>query len=381
MDQQDPIVAEIRRFVEREVIPIASELEHRDEFPDSLFGAMKELGLFAIAVPEEFGGLNLSYRTYAAVVEEIARGWMSLGGIINTHVIACHMINHYGTTEQRQRFLPDMATGAKRAALTITEPNAGSDVQAIQSRAVRDGDDYVLNGTKMFITNGRRAHFYCAVVKTDPQVEPAHRGISLFLVDRETPGLIVGRNIPKLGYKGVETTEASFEDVRVPASNLLGGVEGKGFVHVMSGLEVGRINVAARAVGLSQAAFEDAIRYAQQRWTFGKPIAEHQAIQLKLADMATCIQAARLLTHWAADAKDRGERSDMAAGMAKLFATETALEVSLEAMRVHGGYGYTQDLRPERYYRDAPLMAIAEGTNEIQRLVIARNLLKAYPSG
>lgn len=377
-EEQQQIVRTIRTFVEREVMPVASDYEHRDEFPEPLVNQMKELGIFACTLPEEYGGLGLSFLTYAAIVEELARGWMSLGGIINTHVIVAHMIDQFGTSGQKERFLPKMAAGDIRGALCLTEPNAGSDVQAIQTTAVRDGDDYVLNGNKMFVTNGRRAGVYAVLTKTDPQAKPAHRGMTMFLVERDTPGFSVGRDIEKLGYKGVDTTELIFQDARVPADNLLGGDEGRGFQHAMSGLEVGRINVAARGVGLAQAAFEDAIRYAQQRRTFGRPIAEHQAIQIKLADMATKIEAARLLTYWAADKKDKGERSDLEAGMAKLFATEVANEVALEAMRIHGGYGYTKEMRVERYYRDAPVMVIAEGTSEIQKTVIARNLLRKY---
>ncbi|MCX6023011.1 MAG: acyl-CoA dehydrogenase family protein [Chloroflexi bacterium] len=378
-EQHEQIVSQVRRFVDEQVIPVAQKLEHDDVFPGEIVEQMKDMGIFAVTIPQEWGGLGLPYITYVAIVEELARGWMSIGGVINTHMIGAHMINLFGTQDQKQRFLPRMATGEIRAALTITEPNAGSDVQAIRTRAVRDGDTYVLNGTKMFVTNGRRADIYSVLVKTDPDIRPAHRGMSMFIVEKEkTPGFVVGRDIEKIGYKGLDTTEILFDDAKVSADNLLGGVEGQGFVQAMSGLELGRVNVAGRAVGLARAAFEDAIRYAQQRETFGKPIAEHQAIQLKLAEMYTKITAARLLAQHAARKKDSGERADMEVGMAKLFATETALEVSLEAMRIHGGYGYTKDMRVERYYRDAPFMAIAEGTNEIQKTVIARSLLRMY---
>jgi alkylation response protein AidB-like acyl-CoA dehydrogenase len=288
------------------------------------------------------------------------------------------VLNQHGTREQKERYLPAMARGEHRAALCLTEPHAGSDAQSIRTTAVRDGDHYVVNGTKMFITNARSGTLYSLVVKTDPDADPPHRGISLLAAEKDAPGLTISRDIDKLGYKGIETCEVSFEDFRVPVANLMGGVEGRGFQQVMSGLEVGRINIASRAVGVAQAAFEDAIRYAQERTTFGKPICEHQAIQLKLADMATKIEAARLLTRRAAGMKDRGERCDLEAGMAKLFASETCQEVSLEAMRVLGGYGYTKEFRVERYYRDAPLMIIGEGINEIQRLVIARHLVQRH---
>ena len=379
--EQQQIIAEVRRFIDREVIPVASELEHRDEYPAEIIEQMKGLGLFAMTIPEKYGGLGLSFTIYASVVEELARGWMSLAGAVNTHVIVAYMIQNYGTEEQRERFLPKMVTGEKRAAFCLTEPNAGSDVQAILTTATKRGDEYIINGSKMFITNGRRAGVYAVLTKTDRQANPPYRGMSVFLLEPGTPGFSVGRDIEKLGYKGLETTELIFQDAPVPAANLLGGSEGQGFRQVMDGLECGRINVAARGVGLSRAAFEDAIRYAQQRHTFGQPIAEHQAIQFKLADMATKIEAARLLTIKAAEKKDLGERTDLEAGMAKLFSTETALEVTLDAMRIHGGYGYTKDLRVERYYRDAPLMAIAEGTNDIQRIVIARSLLRQYAIG
>jgi alkylation response protein AidB-like acyl-CoA dehydrogenase len=312
------------------------------------------------------------------VIEEIGRGWMSLTGVLNTHLILAYLLAHHGTREQQERWLPAMARGEHRGALCLTEPHAGSDVQGIRTSAVRDGDDYVVNGSKMFITNARTATLYALVVKTDPRSNPPHRGISLLVAERESPGVSVGRDIEKLGYKSVETCEVSFEDARVPRTHLVGGAEGHGFQQVMSALEVGRINVAARAVGVAQAAFDDAIRYAQQRTAFGKPICEHQAVQLRLADMATSVEAARLLTRRAAELKDRGERVDVEAGMAKLFASETCQRVSLDAMRVLGGYGYTKEFRVERYYRDAPLMLIGEGTSDIQRLVIARGLVQRH---
>lgn len=373
----EEIVATVRRFVEREVIPVASELEHRNEYPHALVGRMKELGLFGATIPVDYGGLGLGVTTYARIVEELARGWMSLSGVLNTHLMVAYLIREHGTPQQKERYLAAMARGDHRGALCLTEPHAGSDVQRIRTTAVRRGDVYVLNGSKMFITNARTATIYAIAAKTDLQADPPYKGISLFLGEKG-PGLTVSRDIDKLGYKGIETCEVHLEDYEVPAANLLGGAEGRGFLQVMSGLEVGRVNIAARAVGVATAAFEQAIRYAQQRETFGKPIAQHQAIQLKLAEMATKIQAARLLTYYAAEKKDRGERADLEAGMAKLFASETCLEVATEAMRVLGGYGYTAEFPVERFFRDAPLMIIGEGTNEIQRLVIARQLLERY---
>ena len=372
------VIDTVRRFVEREVIPVASKYEHADEYPQPLVDRMRELGLFGATIPVEYGGLGLDYTTYAMIVAELCRGWMSLSGVLNTHLMFAYVLQMHGTPEQQARYLPAMARGEQRAALCLTEPHAGSDAQRIRTTAVRRGDHYVVNGSKMFITNARTATIYSLVAKTEPNADPPYKGISLFAAEKDAPGVTVGRQLDKLGYKGVETCEVSFEDFRVPAGNLVGGVEGRGFAQVMSGLEVGRINIAARAVGVAQAAFEDAIRYAQQRKTFGKPICEHQAIQLKLADMATKIEAARLLTRQAAAMKDRGERVDVEAGMAKLFASETCQEVSLEAMRILGGYGYVKEFPVERYYRDAPLMIIGEGTNEIQRLVIARSLVQRY---
>jgi alkylation response protein AidB-like acyl-CoA dehydrogenase len=378
-EEQQLIVSEVRRFVDKEVLPVASELEHRDEYPVDLLEQLKGLGMFGATIPEEYGGLNLPFTTYAAIVEEISRGWMSLGGILNTHTMVSWMIKTHGSEELRSRLLPDMATGERRAGLCMTEANAGSDLQAITMTAARDGDDYVLNGTKMFVTNGVHGRVFAVLTKTDTQAKPPYKGMSTFIVEKETtPGVTVGRLTEKLGYKGVETTELFFEDARVPAGNLIGGEEGQGWFHIMSTIEIGRINVASRAVGVASAALEDSIRYAKQRYTFGRPIAEHQAIQIMLAEMGTKIEAARLLTRAAAAKKDAGERVDLWGGMAKLFATEVAQEVSLQAMRIHAGYGYTKELRVERYYRDTPFMLVGEGTNEIQKLVIARNLLKLY---
>jgi alkylation response protein AidB-like acyl-CoA dehydrogenase len=370
------IVDTVRRFVEREVMPVASRYEHENEYPQPLVDRMKELGLFGATIPEEWGGLGLDYSTYARIIEELCRGWMSLSGVLNTHLMLAYALTHFGSRAQKERYLPAMARGEHRGAFLLTEPHAGSDAQRIRTTARRDGDTWVVNGSKMFITNARTATLLEIVAKTDPAAEPPHRGVSLFVAEKG-PGVTISRDIHKIGYRGIETCEVAFEDFRIPAASLI-GEEGRGFQYAMSGLEVGRINIAARAVGVARAAFEDAIRYAQERTTFGKPICEHQAIQLKLADMATKIEASRLLVRQAAAMKDRGERCDLEAGMAKLFASETCEEVALEAMRVFGGYGYTQEFRVERYYRDAPLMIIGEGTNEIQRLVIARHLVQRY---
>ena len=379
-EAQRGIVNTIREFVRREVKPVASEMEHADEYPIQLVERMKELGLFGAIIPEEYGGLELDLTTYALIIEEICRGWMSLTGILNSHLIMAYMVATHGTQAQKERFLPLMATGEMRGGICITEPNAGSDVQAIQTRAVRDGDEYLVNGAKTLITNGRNGNTFALVTKTDPAADPPRRGMSIFIAEKG-PGFNVVRDVPKLGYKGVDTCDLAFDDYRVSGGNLIGGEEGKGFYQIMSGLEVGRINVAARCVGIARAALEDSIQYAQQRETFGSPIAEHQAIQLMLAKMATQIQAAHLMVVNAAEKKDRGGRADLEAGMAKFFASEMCMQVTIDAMRIHGGYGYTQDLNVERHFRDAPLMLIGEGTNEIQQLVIARNLLKNYPSG
>jgi alkylation response protein AidB-like acyl-CoA dehydrogenase len=372
------IVDEVRRFVDREVIPVAHELEKNDLYPFELIDKLKALGVFSATISETYGGLGFDLLTYAQIIEQISRGWMSLAGIVNTHVLVTYMIATFGTEEQRQRFLPIMATGEKRGGICISEANAGSDVQAITMTATRDSEEYVLNGSKLWVTNGVYGSIFAVLARTNTTLHPAYRGMSVLLVEKGTPGLDVSRTFDKLGYKGVETAELVFTDVHVPVTNLLGGVEGEGFKHIMSGLEVGRINVAARAVGVAQAAFNDSIKYAQERYTFGKPIAQHQAIQLKLADMATKIEAARLLLQQAAQKKDQGERCDLEAGMAKLFATEMCQEVTLEAMRIHGGFGYTKEFNVERYYREAPFMLVGEGTSEIQRLVIARQLLGRY---
>jgi alkylation response protein AidB-like acyl-CoA dehydrogenase len=378
IEPENPLAAEVRRWVDTEVVPVVDELEHNDIFPDDLVAGLRKLGLFELMIPEEFGGIGASYTTYSTVVEELARGWMSLGGILNTHVIVTHLVSTFGTDDQKARYLPQLSTAERRGALTITEPNAGSDFQAIQSRAVRNGNDYVVNGSKLFVSNGRRGGLFAMAVKTDSEVQPRHRGISCLLVQPDYPGFTVTREIEKLGYKGIEACELALDNMPVPAENLLGGEEGQGFAQILSGVEVGRVNTAARAVGVARAAFEASARYAQQRESFGKPIGEHQAIQLKLADMYTNITAARLLARWAAGVKDQGGRADTEVGMAKLFATEVATNVTLEAMRIHGGIGYTKELPIERYFRDAPGMMIYEGTNEIQRTIIARSVLQRY---
>jgi len=377
-EEQQLVARTVREFVDREVIPVASGMEHRDEYPDALVETMKALGLFGLNVPEAYGGSNVDYTTFAIVFEELSRGWMGLAGILGTHLVLCDVLSQYGTADQKQRFLPRLAKGEPRAGICLSEPNAGTDLQAISTTARRDGDAYVVDGSKMWVTNGRRADVFLLLAKTDPTAKPAHRGISAFVVEKGAPGLTVGRDIDKMGYKTVETCELHFSGFRVPEQNLIGGREGEGFKHVMTGLEAERLNVAARGLGVARAAFEAAIKYAQQRQTFGKPIAQHQTIQIKLAEMATRIEASRLLIYSAAARKDRRERCDVEAGMAKLFATETAAEVSLEAMRILGGNGFSKDFPVERFYRDAPLLLIGGGSNEIQRLIIARGLLERY---
>jgi butyryl-CoA dehydrogenase len=382
---QPEVVAAVREWVEREVYPAASDYEHADEFPEPLVEDMKRMGLFGVTIPEEYGGLGLDLLTYVLIQVELSRGWMSLSGVLNTRFISAWMIRTYGTDEQRQRYLPRMSTGELRFAYSMTEPHAGSDVQAIRTRAVRDGDEYVITGQKMWATNALRAGAIMLLAVTDPEAEPRHRGMTAFVIEKEpgqeqAPGLEVSKPLSKLGYKGVETCGLSFDNFRVPTSGVLGGEAGEnaGFAYFMGGIELGRVNIAARAVGIATRAFEEAIRYAQQREAFGKPIAQHQAVQLKLAQMATKIEAARLLTLQAAERKNAGERADLEAGMAKLFATETAEEVALEAMRIHGGAGYSQELVVERIYRDAPVLILGEGSNEIQQLVIARRLLERH---
>jgi len=383
-EEQREVVSLVRQFTDEQIIPVASDLERDDIFPDQIVAGLKELGLFGFTIPEQYGGLGLDLTTYALCVIELSRGWMSVSGIINTHFIVADMIMRDGTEEQKQRFLPQMATGEMRCSFSMTEPEAGSDVQAIRTRAVRDGDDYVVNGQKMWVTNGLRSGLVALLVKTDPDAKPAHRGMSCLLVEKppgaaQDGGLTIPPQLGKLGYKGVETTELVFQDHRVPAANLLGGGEGHGFQQMMSGIEVGRVNVAARGVGVAQRAFELAIRYAQEREAFGKPIAKHQGIQFKLAEMATKIEASRLLMLSAARKKDAGERSDVEAGMAKLYASEICHEVVEDSFRIHGGYGYSKEYEIERLYRDAPLLLVGEGTSEIQKLIVARGMLARYP--
>ena len=386
--EQAEIVATIRDWVDREVIPVASALEHDDEFPADLVAQMRALGLFGVTVPEEYGGLGLGLDTYARIVIELSRGWATLPGIVNGSFIAGYLLRHYGTDEQRERWLPVLASGEVRAAFSMTEPHAGSDVQAIRTTAVRDGDDYVLSGQKMWVTNGWRSGLVLLLAKTDPAANPPHTGMTGFLVEKppevsELPGLTIPMpGLRKLGYHGVESTELLFDGFRTPASSVLGGDAGvgQGFKYFMSGIEVGRVNVAARGAGIAQAALDDSLRYAQQREAFGKPIGHHQAVQLMLAKMATRAEAARLLVVQAAERKAGGDRADLEAGMAKYFATEAAQDNALDAMRIHGGYGYSPEFRPERYYRDAPLLLIGEGSNEIQQLVIARRLLERHPA-
>ena len=371
------IVATVRDFIQKDVLPKVSEYDEGDIYPQDLVDQMSEMGLFGITIPEEYGGLGLDYTTFAMIFEEIAKGWMSLAGPIGTHSILSYVLNHHGSEGQKRHYLPLLASGELRGGLALTEANAGSDVASMQTTAVKDGEEYVINGSKMFITNGRYGNVFLLLAKTNRDAKPPHKGISAFIAEKG-PGFNVGRDLTKLGYRGVETCELTFEDFRVPAENLVGGKESQGFYQVMEGLESGRINIGARAVGVATAAFEAAIRYAQQREAFGEPIIKHQAMQLMLADMATKIQAARLLVYDAAAKKDRGERIDLEAGMAKLFASEMCAQVTLDAMRIHGGVGFTKELPLERYYRDAPLMIIGEGTNEIQKVVITRNLLKKY---
>jgi alkylation response protein AidB-like acyl-CoA dehydrogenase len=381
--EQAEIVAAVSEFVDRDVIPVASELEHADEFPAELVQTIKQLGLFGTTIPEEYGGLGLGIDTYALIQIELSRGWPTLSGIMNGSFITGTMIRLHGTEEQRQRHLPRLASGEIRAAFSMTEPHAGSDVQSIRTTAVRDGDDFVLNGQKMWVTNGWRSGLISVLTKTDPSAVPAHTGMTGFLVEKkpetEPPGLRIPMpGLKKLGYKGLESTELVFDGFRTPASSVLGGEGGigLGFKFFMSGIEAGRVNVAARGAGLAKAALDDALQYAKEREAFGKPIAQHQAVQLMLAKMATRAEAARLLVIQAANAKARGDRADLEAGMAKYFATEAAQENALDAMRIHGGYGYSLEFRPERYYRDAPLLLIGEGSNEIQQLIIARRLLE-----
>ena len=373
----DELVATVREWVRKDVIPVASEYEHADRYPEPMVEQMKAFGLFGSRIPEEYGGLDLDVITYARLMEELSYGWMSLAGVLNTHTITATLIEKFGTDEQRKTHLPRMATGEVRAAFSLSEPDAGSDNQALRCKATPDGDEYILDGTKMWVTNGVRAGLVSLAAKTP-------EGITCFIIEKDPGesfgGIAVSKTIPKLGYKGIETVEMTYTGHRVPRSTVLGGEEGlgKGLRYILSSLELGRINIAARAVGVARAAFDAAMKYSHERETFGVPINKHQAIAFKLADMATKLEASKLLVRSAAEKFERGERADVEAGMAKLFCSETAFELATEAMRIHGGYGYTQEFPVERFYRDAPLMIIGEGTNEIQRIVIARGLLARW---
>jgi alkylation response protein AidB-like acyl-CoA dehydrogenase len=373
-DEETMLVDTVRAFVDREVKPTVRDVEHAGEYPEAWIEQMKRIGIFGLAVPEEYGGSPVSMPCYVLVTQEIARGWMSLAGAMGGHTVVAKLLALFGTEEQKQKYLPGMATGEVRATMALTEPGGGSDLQAMTTTARSDGDELVINGSKTWISNARRSGLIALLCKTDPAATPRHKGISVLLVEHGQ-GLTVSRDLPKLGYKGVESCEVSFEDCRVPASAVLGGEPGKGFGQMMKGLETGRIQVASRALGVATAALEDALAYAQQRESFGQPIWKHQSIGNYLADMATKLTAARQLTRYAAERYDSGERCDMEAGMAKLFASEVAMEIALDAVRIHGGYGYSTEYDVERYFRDAPLMIVGEGTNEIQRNVIAAQLV------
>ncbi|MGW5714926.1 acyl-CoA dehydrogenase family protein [Amycolatopsis sp. NPDC003865] len=373
-DVEQAIVDTVRDFVDRDVRPVVRELEHADTYPEKLIERMKRLGVYGLAIPGPYGELRVSTECYALVTEELARGWMSLAGAMGGHTVVAKLILAFGTEEQKQRYLPRMATGELRATMALTEPGGGSDLQALRTTARKDGGGYVVDGTKTWISNARRSGLVALLCKTDPEARPAHKGISILLVEK-VPGFTVSKDLPKLGYKGVESCEITFDDCRVPADALLGGTEGEGFAQMMRGLEIGRIQVAARATGVARAAFDDALKYAQDRESFGKPIWRHQSVGNHLATMATKLTAARQLLLHAARRYDAGERADLEAGMAKLFCSETAMEVALTAIRVHGGYGYSTEFDVERYFRDAPLMIVGEGTNEIQQNVIVGQLV------
>ncbi len=369
------ILDSIDRFLERDVRPVVRELEANDVYPQKIVDRLVELGLFGATIAPEYGGLGLSAGTYAKIIERISAVWMSVSGFFNSHLIMATAVQRFGRDEQKQQFLRRFASGELRGGIALTEPDCGTDLQAIRTRAVKDGDEYVVNGAKTWITNSAAGGILAVLVKTDVNTQPAHRGISLLLIEKG-PGFTVTRKLDKLGYRGIDTAELIFEDCRVPATNLIGESEGRGLQQILAGLELGRINIAARGVGVARACLEESLAYAQQRQSFGKPIGEHQSIQIKLADMATRVESARLLTESAARAFDTGERCDMEAGMAKLAASEAAVSNSLEAMRIHGAYGYSKEFNIERYYRDAPLLAIGEGTNELQKIIIAKQLIK-----
>ena len=372
-DQKDFQEA-IRAFVDKEIIPVARDMEHSGEYPTAIVEHMKEIGLFGMTIPEEFGGLGVDMTTFSIVFEELSRGWMGVAGILGSHSMACFIISKNGTPEQKAKYLPELATGARRSGLGLTEPGAGTDLQGISTTATLDGDHYIVRGSKTWITNARYADPLPVLVKTDPKADPRHKGMSVLLIDAGTPGFTIGKDIPKMGYKGPESCEVILDEVRVPVENLLGGVEGRGMQQVLSALETGRLNIAARSVGIAARAYEEAVNYAKSRMAVGKSISEFQAIQLKIADMATDLQAARLLTYWAASEADQGKRVDLQTAQAKVFASEVAIQNSLRAMQVHGGYGYSTEYEIERLYRDAPLMSIGEGTNDIMRMVIAKQI-------
>jgi alkylation response protein AidB-like acyl-CoA dehydrogenase len=382
-DEQKAITEMVRQFVDNEIIPVAEEYDHEDKFPEPIVEQMKELGLFGVTIPEEYGGMGLDLTTYAMIVEELSRGWISISGVVNTHFIGSYLLMKFGTDEQKEYFLPKMATGEIRAAFSLSEPEVGSDVQSIKSTAKQADGEWEINGQKMWVTNGLRSGVVFVLVKTDTKADPPYKGMTCFICEKEpgadkVPGLTVPPKIKKMGYKGVESTELVFDGFKVGEDRILGGPEGlgQGFIQMMDALEVGRVNVAARGVGVAQRAMELALRYSQERKTFGKPIAQHQAITFKLAEMGTRLEAARLLTLKAARMKDAGERSDLEAGMAKLFASEAAKSNAEEALRIHGGYGYSKEYEIERIYRDAPLLLIGEGTSEIQKMVIGKKLLE-----
>jgi len=374
-EDEELLVKTVRQFVDRDVKPVVSELEHANEYPAELIETMKQIGIYGLAIPEEYGGAAVSMPCYVHVTEELARGWMSLAGAMGGHTVVAKLLLEFGTEDQKRKYLPRMATGEIRATMALTEPGGGSDLQAMSTTATRDGDAYVIHGAKTWISNARRSGVIALLCKTDPKATPRHSGISILLVE-PGPGLEVSRDLPKLGYKGVESCELSFDGYRAGVDALLGGTEGQGFAQMMKGLETGRIQVAARALGVGRAALEDALEYAQVRESFGKPIWKHQSVGNMLAEMATKLTAARQLTLLAAERADSGQRCDMEAGMAKLFASETAMQIALDAVRVHGGYGYSTEYSVERYFRDAPLMIVGEGTNEIQRNVIAAQLVE-----
>lgn len=374
-DEQRLFRETLRSFVDREIVPVARDWEHEGRYPTEIVQGMRGLGLFGLAVPEEYGGLAADTVSFALTFEEISRGWMGIAGILGSHSVSCWMIARHGTDEQKQRYLPELATGERRTAIALTEPGAGTDLQSITTTAKKDGDDYVVRGTKMWITNARHADPLPVLVKTDPGASPAHRGMSMLLVEADSPGLEITKDMGKLGYKGTESCEVVLDDVRVPASQLLGGVEGRGLQQALSSLETGRINIAARSVGIAQRAYEESLAYARERSAFGQPIGDFQAVQLRLSAIAVKLQAARLMTYWAASRMDEGVRMDTESGMAKIFASDAALECATDAMRIHGGYGYSTEFEVERLYRDAPLMSIGEGTNDMLGTVVARSLL------